>query len=368
MTTITTDLHERLHSAGLDALVLVPGPNFFYLTGLKMHLFERPIALLIIPGEPPRLILPAFEVSNLNNSTLSIQPIPYPDDPTAWKTAFMQAVQPLAGKPCRIGVEPTRMRFLELNLLHTTLPTAAFVSAESLLADLRIHKTEAEISHLRKAVEIAQNALQATLPVIRPGVTERDIAGELHIQLVRAGSEPNLPFDPIVASGPNSANPHAVPGERILQPGDIVLIDWGATWNGYCADLTRVFALGEIPPDLKIAHEIVLRANQAARSSVRPGVPAGEVDRTARGVIARAGYGDFFTHRTGHGIGLEAHEPPYIYAENTLPLAPGMVFTIEPGLYFPGLGGIRIEDNVVVTTEGCLTLTDFPREFVNLLE
>lgn len=367
MTTIMTNLYQRLHSAGLDALVLVPGPNFFYLTGLKMHLFERPIALLVIPEEPPRLILPAFEMSNLKNSALPLQPFPYPDDPTAWEIAFKQAVQPLVGKPCRIGVEPTRMRFLELDLLHTALPAADFVSAENLLAELRICKTEAEISHLRKAVEIAQNALQATLAIIRPGVTERDIASELHIQLLHAGSDPNLPFDPIVASGPNSANPHAVPGERILQPGDIVLIDWGATWNGYCADLTRVFALGEIPPDLKIAHEIVLKANQTARSSVCSGIPAGEVDRTARGVIARAGYGDFFTHRTGHGIGLEAHEPPYIYAESTLALAPGMVFTIEPGLYFPGLGGIRIEDNVVVTEEGCLTLTDFPRDLINLL-
>ncbi|MCX8023838.1 MAG: Xaa-Pro peptidase family protein [Thermanaerothrix sp.] len=368
MTTAITRLQERLHSAGLDALVIVPGPNFFYLTGFKMHLFERPIALLIIPDESPRLILPVFEISSLNNSALSIQPIPYPDDPTAWETAFKQAVQPLAGKPCRVGVEPTRMRFLELNLLHTALPNATFVSAESLLTDLRIRKTEAEISHLRKAVEVAQKALEATLPVVRPGVTERDIAEELHIQLLRAGSDPILPFDPIVASGPNAANPHAVPGERVLQMGDVVLIDWGATWNGYCADLTRVFALGEIPPDLKIAHEIVVAANQTARSSVRPGLPAGEIDRMARSVIARSGYGDFFTHRTGHGIGLEAHEPPYIYAENTLPLAPGMVFTIEPGLYFPGLGGIRIEDNIVVSEEGSFTLTDFPRELVNLLE
>ncbi|WP_299024352.1 Xaa-Pro peptidase family protein [uncultured Thermanaerothrix sp.] len=368
MATTLERLLDSLRHAGLDALVLIPGPNFFYLTRLQMHLLERPIALLLIPGESPRLVVPAFEIHNAEKSSIDLQVVPYPDDPMAWEGAFTQAVRPLQGKSCRIGVEPTRLRFLELSLLQKVLPTATFLSAEEALSSLRIQKSDTEIADLRKAVAIAQTALQATLPAIRPGVSEREIASELYIQLLRAGSEPVLPFAPIVASGPNAANPHATPGDRLLQLGDVILIDWGATWNGYCADLTRVFALGNIPPDLKVAHEIVMTANQVARSKVRPGIPTGEIDRAARSVIERAGYGTYFTHRTGHGLGLEAHEPPYIYTENTLSLAVGMVFTIEPGLYFPGLGGIRIEDNVVVTETGCLTLSDFPRELINLLE
>lgn len=368
MAAILEHLYNRLQQMGLDALVLIPGPNFFYLTHLQMHLFERPICLLLIPGESPRLVLPAFEVQSLEKSPLDLQAVPYPDDPTAWEGAFAQAVRPLQGKASRIGVEPTRLRFLELNLLQKALPNATFLSAEEALVALRLQKSEAEVTSLRKAVEIAQAALQATLPAIRPGISEREIASELYIQLLRAGSETPLPFAPIIASGPNAANPHATPEDRVLQLGDVVLVDWGATWNGYCADLTRVFGLGNIPPDLKVAHEIVLAANQAARARVRPGLPAGEIDRAARSVIERAGYGAYFTHRTGHGLGLEAHEPPYIYADNTLPLATGMVFTIEPGLYFPAMGGIRIEDNVVVTETGCLTLSDFPRDLINLLE
>jgi Xaa-Pro dipeptidase len=182
------------------------------------------------------------------------------------------------------------------------------------------------------------------------------------MQLLRAGSDPELPFSPIVASGPNSALPHAVPGDRELSAGDLLILDWGATSRGYISDLTRTLAMGEIEAELARIHEIVQQSNAAGRWAVMPEGTCGGVDQAARAVIAASGYGEFFIHRTGHGIGLEAHEPPYIRGDSAERLAPGMVFTVEPGIYLPGRGGVRVEDNVLVTAEGGESLTTFPRD------
>lgn len=193
-------------------------------------------------------------------------------------------------------------------------------------------------------------------------MTEKATANELIVQLLRAGSDPHLPFSPIVAFGENSANPHAVPTDRILQAGDLVLIDWGAGFEGYFSDITRTFTFGEVDSELMRVGDIVLEANQAARKAGTPGLDAGVIDRAARSVIEGAGYGEAFIHRTGHGLGMEAHEAPYIFAGNDLILAPGMTFTIEPGIYLTGKGGVRIEDDVVMTEKGLASLTDMPRE------
>ena len=215
---------------------------------------------------------------------------------------------------------------------------------------------------MRKAVEIAQAALGATLPSIKINMTERELASELVLQLFRAGTDPDMPFSPIVSCGPNSANPHASPTDRRLTPGDLLVIDWGASHRGYCSDITRTFAIGEPAPEETRIAEIVLQANTAAREAARPGVQASSVDFAARNVIDQAGFGKYFIHRTGHGLGMEGHEPPYIRSDNELILQPGMVFTIEPGIYLPERNGVRIEDNVVITDDGSVCLTDLPRD------
>jgi Xaa-Pro dipeptidase len=180
--------------------------------------------------------------------------------------------------------------------------------------------------------------------------------------LLRGGAESKLPFTPIVCAGPQSANPHAVPGERRLQPGDLLIIDWGATFEGYVSDLTRTFAVGEVEPELARIAQIVNEANQAGREAAAPGVPASTVDSAARRVIEKAGYGAYFIHRTGHGLGMEEHEEPYIRSDNAQLLSPGMTFTVEPGIYLPERGGVRIEDNVLITEIGSESLSDLPRE------
>ena len=161
---------------------------------------------------------------------------------------------------------------------------------------------------------------------------------------------------------PNSANPHATPTDRVLSLGDLLIIDWGASCNGYISDLTRTIAVGEIDAELELIASIVIEANAAGRAAVRPGVTAGEIDHITRAVIEQSGYGQFFTHRTGHGIGMEGHEDPYLFKENSIPLVAGMAFTIEPGIYLPGRGGVRIEDDIVVTEDAGLSLSDLPRD------
>jgi Xaa-Pro dipeptidase len=350
----------------LAAVAVNPGPSLTYLTGLHFHLMERPTVLLLSQSGAAAMVLPELEKGKLPKETALFHAFTFGDDPATWQTAFDLACESLHLIRGRVGVEPTALRYLELKFLQGAAPEAAFVGAEGVFSMLRIQKTPEEIAKMKKAAEIAQQALLETLKRVRVGMTEKAIANELVIQLLRAGSDPTLPFHPIVASGENSANPHAVPSDRRLAEGDLLLIDWGAGFEGYYSDITRTFTCGRVDPELEKIGEIVLQANQAAHAAGRPGLDAGAVDRAARSVIVGAGYGEAFIHRTGHGLGMEAHEAPYIFDENDRILARGMTFTIEPGIYLAGRGGVRIEDDVVVTETGLESLTDLPRTVLPL--
>jgi Xaa-Pro dipeptidase len=254
------------------------------------------------------------------------------------------------------------MRAFELRLLESAIPGATFISAEDIVSEIRLNKDESEIEKMRMAVGIAETALRETVAQVKTGITELELASELVIQLLRAGSESEIPFNPIVSSGPNSAFVHATPSERKLTAGDMLMIDFGARVKGYISDITRTFAIGEINDEMKKVYQVVKEANEAGKNAVKVGMQCAEIDRAARSVIEEAGYGKYFIHRTGHGIGLEGHEAPYIAGDNALRLSEGMTFTIEPALYIPDQGGVRIEDNVVVTSEGVECLTSYPRE------
>ena len=355
-------LDQLMASNHIDAIVLNPGSTMVYLTGLHFHLMERPTVLLYKCGDQPHLILPELEAGKLNSISFPIVAHTFGDNPSTWPQVFTYAAVGFTGKHLKIGVEASRMRFLEMEYLQRAIPDASFVNAESVLGRLRVNKDEAEIANMQKAVQIAEKALDATLPFIKPGVSEQELASELIIQLFKAGSSSELPFAPIIAGGPNSANPHAVPSARKLKRGDMVIIDWGASYEDAISDLTRTFALGEITPEFIEIFEIVKKANTTGRETGKPGIPAGIVDDATRKVIDQSGYGKFFTHRTGHGIGMEAHEHPYIFSGNELILEKGMTYTIEPGIYLPDKGGVRIEDNMVITADGSRSLSTFPRE------
>lgn len=356
-----TRLDELMASNNFDAIALNPGSTLTYLTGLHFHLMERPTLVFARPGKPPTLILPELEAGKLSSIDFPITVFTFGDNPSEWQRVFDQAISQLGLDRGRVGVEPTRLRYLEMEFLRRAAPKTEFLPAGQALADLRLRKNAEEISKMREAVRIAQVSLAATLPSLQPGVSEAEIASELIIQLYKAGSAPELPFMPIVAGGPNSANPHAVPTHRKFVRGDLVVIDWGASYLDYYSDLTRTFAIREISPELAAIYETVEGANKAGRQAGKPGFTAGHVDVAARAVIEKRGYGQYFTHRTGHGLGMEAHEEPYIFGSSDQLLKPGMVYTVEPGIYLPGKGGVRIEDDVVVTENGCESMSDFPR-------
>ena len=252
------------------------------------------------------------------------------------------------------------MRVLEARILERFAPNVELVPFDELIAEIRMTKSAEEVNAMQRAVTVAEQAFLSWVETLRIGITEREAASKLVAALLAHGAD-SVAFNPIVAGGPRGALPHAVPGERLFQRGDWVVVDWGAKVDGYDSDLTRMLAVGEPSEPLRRMHGIVLRANEAGRAAGGPGVEAQAVDAATRAVIDATGYGAHFFHRTGHGLGLEEHEPPYIVAGNVLRLSPGMTFTVEPGIYLPGVGGVRIEDDVVVTTTGSRTLSELSR-------
>jgi len=355
---------HALESSSLDALVLNPGPSMVYTSGLNFHLMERPVVIIFTKNHPPAIVLPELEQQKLVDLPYAIQGFLYGEKPDEWKSAFTNAIQHLGLKDKIIGMEPSRLRMLEFGYLQAADPGAKFQDAGDLISSMRLNKDSDEVSAIRRAVEIAQLALQKTMPLIKIGMTEKELANELTLQLLRNGSEPELVFSPIVSGGLNAANPHAVPGERKLQAGDLLVIDWGAVVDGYVSDLTRTFAIGEVDAEFQKIHKLVQEANSAGREAGKPGLPCAKVDIAARSVIEKASYGEFFTHRTGHGIGMEGHEEPYIRSDNYQILQPGMAYTVEPGIYLPGRNGVRIEDDMIITATGSECLSDMPRELV----
>ena len=355
-------LNASLRTSDLDAVILNPGPTLTHLTGLHFHLMERPVVLFFAKDQTPAIVLPELELQKVASLPYELQVFPYPENPSEWGDAFRKATQSLGLDGKRIGVEPRNLRLLEFQYAKDAAPEADYPDEGGVLAGLRLKKEQAEIEAMRKAVQIAQSALEATIPSIKIGMTEKGLSSELVSQLLKHGSEPEMPFSPIVSGGPNSANPHASPTERKLQAGDLLVIDWGATYDGYISDLTRTFAVGEVDEEYQKIHKIVQEANAAGRAAAKPGVPCANVDIAAREVIEKSGYGKYFTHRTGHGIGMEGHEEPYMRGDNMQILEPGMAFTVEPGVYLPGKNGVRVEDNVVITDTGADVLSDIPRE------
>jgi Xaa-Pro aminopeptidase len=351
---------------GLAALLVTPGPDLRYLTGYDAHQLER-LTCLAVPaaaqGGPggdkhpflvvPRLELPAAQASPAGALDLEIIPWDETDDPYALLAKRLGTV---AGP---VGLSD-RMWALMVLRLRDALPGARQELASTALRGMRIRKTPDEVAALRAAGQ-AIDRVHARVPGwLRPGRTERQVAADIADAIIGEGHS-RVDFT-IVGSGPNAASPHHDVSDRVLREGDAVVVDIGGTMpSGYCSDCTRTYVIGEPPRGFADYYSVLRDAQQAAFAAVRPGVAAEAVDAAAREPIAAAGYGEYFVHRTGHGIGLESHEDPYIVSGNAEPLAPGMAFSIEPGIY-PGPHGARIEDIVVCTEQGCERLNNTSRE------
>ncbi len=357
-----TRLQAELQKRQIECMALIPGPNLRYTTGLEFHLMERAVILFIPAEGGPVFALPTLEQAKVAESGIpGVQCFGYDDghDPGEAVGAAVRALPEVH----TLAVENLRMRVHELNLIQRRLPNAQLFDAQPVMDTLRLTKSADEIASMRKAVHVAEKALQMTIDGVRPGMTEMHIAARLSIAMLEVGGGV-LPFEPIVLTGARAALPHGVPSEAKVQLGDILLMDFGTSVEGYISDITRTFVVGKQPPPRAMeVYEVVKAANAAGRAAAKPGVACQEVDRAARKVIDEAGFGQYFIHRVGHGIGMEGHEGPYMVEGNTLALEPGMCFTVEPGVYIPGEVGVRIEDDMVVTAGGAEALTMFSREF-----
>jgi Xaa-Pro aminopeptidase len=354
--------------AGLAALLLTPGPDLRYLTGYDAPQLER-LTCLAVPaagraGAAPFLVVPRLELPAAQASPaggLDLEMIPW--DETGDPYALVAERLGPAGRDGAVGLSD-RMWALMVLRLREAMPGVRQGLASAALRGLRIRKTAAEVTALRAAGE-AIDQVHARVPGwLRPGRSERHVAADIADAIIEAGHA-RADFT-IVASGPNAASPHHEASDRVLRAGDVIVVDIGGTMpSGYCSDCTRTYVIGTPPPEVAAYYQVLRDAQQAACAAVRPGVPAEAVDAAAREPITAAGYGDYFVHRTGHGIGLEVHEDPYIVSGNAEPLGPGMAFSVEPGIY-PGPHGARIEDIVVCTEDGCERLNNASRELISV--
>ncbi len=358
-------LNSQVLAHGFDGIALMPGPNMVYISGIHTHVSERPIILFIPADDEPAIIIPTLEAMKARDAGIREERIFDWGDEEGYTGAFQRACAQLELSDYLLGVEALHMRILELELLQRYAPGLTIAHVEPVMTALRIVKDDSELAAMQKAAEVAERAIDSLLSRIAIGQTEKEIAVLLTEEWVKAGSEGN-PFGPIVSCGPNAGSPHAVPTSRPIQEGELLVIDWGAVVDGYPSDITRTFAIGEVEPEFVQIHEIVRAANAAAKEIARPGVTGSELDRAARDVIEDSGYGPYFIHRTGHGLGLEIHEPPYIVKNNNQPLEPGAVFTIEPGIYLADRVGVRIEDDIVITESSCRSLTSYPRKLITI--
>ncbi|MFI1970253.1 peptidase M24 family protein [Streptomyces cinnamoneus] len=342
---------------GLAGLVVTPGPDLVWLCGYAPPaVTERLTALLLVPGSRPQLLVPQLERADAERApgagALTVSGWTDGEDP------YAEVAKVLAGQG-RYGVSDNAWA-LHLLALQRKRPEAGFGALTEALPMLRAVKDAYELERLTAAGAAADAAFEAIVELPFAGRREHEVAADLD-RLLRENGHEQVDFT-IVGSGPNGADPHHEAGERVIEDGDMVVMDFGGLKGGYGSDTTRTVHVGEPSPEERKVHDLVREAQQAAFEAVRPGVACQDVDRAARQVIRRAGYGEYFVHRTGHGIGVTTHEPPYMVEGEHLPLVPGMCFSVEPGVYLPGRFGVRIEDIVVCTETGGRRLNNTARE------
>jgi Xaa-Pro aminopeptidase len=341
-------LRRLLRKSGADALLVSNFLNVTYLTG-----FSGDDSYLLFTRDGQILISDSRYTTQLEEEC--------PDLDVVIRTngvGLLDAAAKLSKKAgiSKLAIEASSMSVLELDSLAGKLPKAELVRTDGLVEQLREIKDKYEIQVLRKAVNAAQRAFGVIRASLHPDQTEKEVAANIEHEIRRFGGR-GCSFTPIVAVGYRAALPHANPSDRRMGESDFVLIDWGANYDGYMSDLTRVLVTGKISPKLQKIYGVVLKAQRQAIARIKPGATMHEVDAAARDTIAAAGHSKHFGHGLGHGVGLEIHEAPRLAKGQDLPLKAGMVVTVEPGIYIPGWGGVRIEDDVLVTRNGCEVLT-----------
>ncbi|WP_136659485.1 Xaa-Pro peptidase family protein [Nitratireductor sp. XY-223] len=360
---VLADRRARLAAAlsenDIDAAALVPGPSFYYLTGIHLHLMERPTVLFVGADGRLHAVIPSLEGARWQAGMPNAD-TEYWQDSEGPDAAFSRIAARMNAR--RLGVEGQRMRVFECDLLRSHFGADAVGDAQDTIAGIRLLKDAREVECQKRAIAISETALRTTIEQARAGMSEREIQQRLQIAMLESGAE-GFAFEPIVLTGAMSADPHGEPsGERRLRDGDPLLIDFGALYGGYSADLTRTFFCGHASDEHRSIYETVKKANAEGRAQARPGISAHDLDMATTGVLRASPHAELIVHKTGHGLGLDVHEAPQIMEGNGQALLPGMVFTVEPGLYRSGDIGVRIEDDVLVTEDGSVSLSSFERE------
>ncbi|NNK66409.1 MAG: aminopeptidase P family protein [Rhodobacteraceae bacterium] len=351
-----TKLRGLMAQEGVDLVVLAPGAHMDWALGVRPHADERPV-LAFITASHASFLIPVLEAESARNQT-DLPFYTWADD-TGPHKALTRLLSETGAETAQSLVLDEAMRADHAALVQDALPGAARSFTEATVGRLRMTKDAEEFTRLKDNARIADRAMQAAWAAMRPGMTETEVADVVAESFAAAGA---APLFRIIGTGGNGAYPHHHTGRTKLAMGDAVVMDIGAGKDGFSSDITRMAVIGAPPEGYAEIHAIVERAVQAAMAAARPGAKAHEVDDAARGVITEAGYGDYFVHRTGHGMGVEVHEPPWITATSQTPLEVGMVFSIEPGVYLPDRFGLRLEDIVMLRADGPEILSDLPRD------
>ncbi|WP_245838843.1 M24 family metallopeptidase [Marininema halotolerans] len=351
-----------LREEQIDFALITSPTQIYYLTDFHCHPHERFLGLFLFPDKDPLLVCPTLEEDRARQAGWASEIVTCPDGEDPW----LQIVPSLHARGIhsakQIAVEKDTLPLSRAEGLLQHYPGATLLAAETTLQRFRVQKDTKEIEIMTVAAQMADEAITIGQAALTEGCTETEIASLIEYEMKKRGAD-GMAFDTMVLFGEKTGLPHGSPGNRQLQSGDMVLFDLGIVHQGYNSDITRTFGYRSCTPEQEKIYHTVLAALEAALALCRPGVRFGDLDTAARQVIENAGYGRYFTHRLGHGLGLEAHEYPSVHGHNDDLLEEGMVFTIEPGIYIPDLGGVRIEDDVLITTTGYQLLTSSPKKW-----
>ncbi|MGE7600889.1 M24 family metallopeptidase [Peribacillus sp. NPDC097675] len=354
-----SEIQTWLQTNELDAAILTSTENVFYCSGFFSDPHERLLALAIFNHAEPFLVCPQMEVPDAKQAGWDGEIIGYTDIEDPWEK-IKKAVNQRGVTLKKIAIEKEHMNVERYENIQQHFDAPTLVSAEEKLQQMRMIKSDDEMVKIREACRLADLAIEIGVSEIREGKSEMEILATIEYEMKKVGVS-EMSFSTMVLTGKNGASPHGTPGTTKVQRGDLVLFDLGVVHEGYCSDITRTVAFGDINDKQAEIYETVLKAQEAAVAASKPGVACSEIDRIARSIIGNEGYGDYFPHRLGHGLGISVHEYPSLKETNPLKLQTGMVYTIEPGIYVPNVAGVRIEDDLYITDTGCEVLTKYPK-------
>lgn len=360
MTNRIDSLLEEMNKENLDSILVTSKSNLFYLSNYFTDPHERVIAVYVSKSLDPLLMVPAMEVDDAKAAGWNFEIIGYHDHEDPWEL-FLDFLKKNQKIPQSIGLEYDQITLNRFEAIKEILPNTTISNAQEILANLRVIKNTKEYTLLKQAASLADFGIETGIKAIQEGTSELGVIAAIEYELKKQGIQ-EMSFNTMVLSGIKTSSPHGTPSMKKITAGDMVLFDLGVIFEGYCSDISRTVAYKSISNEQEEIYNTVRIAEQKAIEISKVGTPVGKVDEAARKHIEQAGYGEYFTHRVGHGLGIETHEYPSMHANNNIPLKAGMCYTIEPGIYVPNKGGVRIEDMIYMTDKGPEILTKFPKE------